>query len=242
MEDTASFRRTAGLDFTGGLQAARGAYVNPTVFVTDEGVTRFTGAAVTVQVTEHGTFEPANISVPLGCTISWELATFESVHLRSAAAEATMTRRSINASLPDEAVTVAYSEGNLFDSGTINRLTNPSGVFSHTFEQGEGTFGVGLTVVGLRRRLVDVAAQGSVKVEQAACGSFDSCLTCLILPHCIWCSGNQTCLGRNESTNMPKDADVVIEAMPAAAGSGRKFEHLKYYAPEGGFRNYGLTW
>ena len=135
-----------------------------------------------------------------------------------------------------------YAEGNLFDSGTINRLTNPSGVFSHTFEQGEGTFGVGLTVVGLRRRLVDVAAQGSVKVEQAACGSFDSCLTCLILPHCIWCSGNQTCLGRNESTNMPKDADVVIEAMPAAAGSGRKFEHLKYYAPEGGFRNYGLTW
>ena len=45
-----------------------------------------------VRVTSYGLFEPANVSISLGTTVTWVLETYESVRLLSAPAQSLIMR------------------------------------------------------------------------------------------------------------------------------------------------------
>ena len=66
-------------------------------------------------------------------------------------------RHPTNASLPPKIEKVSYAEGELFDSGTITRLSHPQG-FSHAFLQGEGSFGLSNTLAARAAARLDERA------------------------------------------------------------------------------------
>ena len=207
------------VDYSGQLRAAREEYVAPETYVQGH-TSYFTGLTATVRVSDYGVFEPANLSVSLGTTVTWVLETYEAVSIVSAAAELSEPvaavpagSTDVNANATSAGVpTRRYAEGELFDSGVINRLSHPQG-FAHTFTEGEGLLVYRNTkaadaAVSLMppRDVVEVVA--NVRVQAMSCANFESCTVCLLYTQCIWCAGNATCIERDPATNLPLDDDV----------------------------------
>ena len=235
------------IDFSGKLRPGREAYVAPETYV--QGFTTFfTGLAATVRVSEYGVFDPANLSVSLGTTVTWVLETYEAVSIVSAAAELSYERAEPGSNVTSVA-TRRYAEGELFNSGVISKLSHPHG-FSHTFTEGEGFLVYKNTkaadaAVSLMPPLDVVEVVANVRVQAMSCANFETCTVCLLYTQCIWCSGNATCIERDPETNLPLDDEVVIEAMPndevdADGERVRKYDHLKWYSPARSI--FGFDW
>ena len=84
---------------------------------------------------------------------------------------------------------------------------------------------------------------GRLTVRDHNCSSYKSCTTCLIYDACIWCSGSGTCVGLNQTTNIPDDTGVV-SAIPLDPNNPiRQYNMIKYMRGFNAFLGtYGFNW
>ena len=83
------------IDFTGGLATESARYVAPSKYVGDNGATYFPDMTATVLVNDTH-FDPADISILPGTTVTWELQTFETIDVRSSDGGAAFASGPIN--------------------------------------------------------------------------------------------------------------------------------------------------
>ena len=69
---------------------------------------------------------------------------------------------------------------------------------------------------------------GRIIVSDYNCSAYETCTSCLIYPQCMWCSGNNTCIERNATNNMPIDTGVVVKTPFVRVSEGKEYEHAKY--------------
>ena len=195
------------IDYTGGLGSMAGRYVVPDQYENaDFGIT-FIKKEVTIRVTEDS-FQPANVSIQPGTRLTWFLDTYETVHLRS------------------------DDDGKTFDSGRLNRNWAPDGytvVFDHEFKPiGYENIAKEVWEYPVREDGTSGRPRGRLGVEGYNCTAYDSCTSCLIYPMCMWCAGDEKCVERNETNNMPVATNVIAKIAPGTWDEDKDYEFIRY--------------
>lgn len=194
------------IDFSGGIKLPPQPYEAPDSFLTPTGSKSYVVTDITVRVLTDS-FDPPDITIQPGSKVTFQLDTFETVHIKSR---------------PPAEKSAEKPSSFSFDSGSLNRNWKPEGFELVIDEPGvieydnialepwEGRFGGRISVTGYN------------------CSSYATCTSCLIYPQCIWCSANATCIERNVTTNMPMDSGVVVKVPYVEVSEDKTYEHAKY--------------
>ena len=110
-------------------------------------------------------------------------------------------------------------DGVSFNSGALNRIWSPKFVLNFSKE---GTY----SYRNAEQPSWKGGFRGHITVKNLNCTSYTSCTTCLAYDQCLWCSGNNTCMERDPSTNLPVDGNPVV-AIPYDVT--REYQSIRYY-------------
>lgn len=194
------------IDYSGGIKLPPQPYEAPDSFLTPMGSRSYVVTDVTVSVLTDS-FEPADITIQPGSTVTFQLHTFETVRIKSR---------------PPAEKSAEKPSSFSFDSGSLNRNWAPEGYKLVIDEPGVIEF-ENIALESWQGRY-----GGRISVSDYNCSSYATCTSCLIYPQCIWCSANATCLERNITTNMPMDTGVVVKVPYVEVSEDKAYENAKY--------------
>ena len=182
------------IDFTGNLATESARYVAPSRYVGDSGATYYPGMTATVIVNDTH-FDPAEIDILPGTTVTWDLQTFETIDVRS------------------------NDGGNTFASGPINR--NWGSTYTVVFDElGEHPY---RNVeepewTGAFNGRVKVSPYNcSVYSSCTTCLLYERCLWC---PNN---NTRGSCHERNMTTNIPLGPGPVVAVEPQPEYSAMRY-------------------